>query len=131
SSGEKKIFDLIDSAEEADATSAAWRHALTTYPGAYLTHRFAVTRGLLGISNRPKPVYDQFGNVDLMAPLHHRATPSDWEIGMQKVVRGFAATPLFRGIVYLLLAIVVIVVARRRPLIRNLAIAGLAYQLAM
>jgi hypothetical protein len=129
--GDKKIFDPIDSDEEADATAAAWRGAILSHPGAYLVHRWAMARSLLAIRNRAKPVYDQFGNPDLLAPLHHRATPSDWELGMQKIVRGFAATPLFRPYFYLLLAIVVIVLARRRPLLRNLAIAGLAYELAM
>ena len=58
-------------------------------------------------------------------------TPADWELGMQKVVRGFAVTPLFRPVIYVVLAILVIVLARRRPLLRNLAIAGLAYELVM
>jgi len=129
--GDKKIFEPIKTEEEADATSAAWRSALTSHFGAYLTHRFAMARALLGFSNRAKPVYDQFGNPDLLAPLHHRATPSDWELGMQKVVRAFAATPLFRPYLYVLLAILVIVLARRRPLVRNLAIAGVAFELAM
>ncbi len=129
--GDKRVFDPIKSDDEAAATSAAWRHAITTHPGAYLTHRWTLTRSLLALSKRPDPVLDNFGNPDLLAPLHHRAIPSDWELGMQRFVRGVARTPLFSPWLYLVLGIVAIAIARRRPLLRNLAIAGLALELAM
>ena len=34
-----------------------------------------------------EPVFDSFGDPEMIFPLHHRATPSDWQIGMRAIVR--------------------------------------------
>jgi hypothetical protein len=127
--GDKRIFELLDTDEEAEATSAAWWRAITEHPGAYLTHRWSMARVMLGLRGRWQPVFDDLGPVDLLAPLHHRATPSDWQAGMQRIVR--ATAPIFRPIIYLLLGVIVIVLARGRPLLRALANAGLVYMVVM
>jgi hypothetical protein len=129
--GDKRIIDPIDSDAEARAANAAWRRAIASHPGAYTSHRLTMTRNLLGIRGNWQPVHDDFGNVDLLAPLHHRATASDWQLSAQSFVRAVGNTPLFRPWLYLLLAIAAIVLARRRPLLRNLAISGLVYELTM
>ncbi|NVB77395.1 MAG: hypothetical protein HOV81_03290 [Kofleriaceae bacterium] len=129
--GTKRVFEPLASDEQSDALSNAWRAAISKHPGAYLTHRWAMTRALLAFTGKWRPVFDDFGSVALMEPLHHRATSSDWQFGMQHVVRWVAKTPLFRPWLYLLLAVIVIVLARKRPLLRNLAISGLVYELAM
>ena len=129
--GDNRIFEHIESDDQAAALSAAWRRTIAGHLGAYLAHRWSITRGLLAISGKRKPVYDSFGNVDLMAPLHHRATVSDWEWGMQKIVRLVAKTPLFWPCLYLVLAIGLIVIARGQPIARALAISGLVTELVM
>jgi hypothetical protein len=129
--GEKRMFEAIDSDEEADAVSAAWWRVIASHPGAYLHHRWSMARAVLAIRGKWRPVFDDLGSHDLLAPLHHRATTSDWQYGMQHVVRAVAATPLFRPWLYLVLAIAAIVLARKQPLLRALAISGLVFQVAV
>jgi hypothetical protein len=131
SNGDKRIFELITTDDQAAALAADWRHAILKRPKSYVLHRWAMIRAMLGISGSAEPVYDSFGNFDLMAPLHHRATASDWERGMRIIVRGVAKTPLFRGWLYVVLAIAAIVLARRRRVLRALAISGLVYEITM
>jgi hypothetical protein len=126
--GDTRVFDPIATDEQADATHAAWRRVIREHPGAYLSHRWAIWRAML--KGRAQ-VFDNFGSPDLLAPLHHRAIPSDWEKGVQKIVHGFAKTPLFWPWIYLVLGALAIFFARKLPLFRNIAIAGIAYQLAV
>jgi hypothetical protein len=131
SNGEKRLFDLVTIEPEARALSADWRAAITKHLRAYLTHRKSMAKALLGLGASFSPVYDSFGDPDLMAPLHHRASTSDWERGWQAFVRVIGKTPLFQPWLYLLLAIAAIVLARRKPLLHALAISGLAYELTL
>lgn len=129
--GDKRVFEPLTTDDQADATAADWRRVIAAHPKAYLTHRFAMLRALLALRDRAPAVFDDFGSVDLLAPLHHRAIPSDWEIGMRAFVRAVAKTPLFRPVLYLVLVIVAIVLARKQRLLRNLAISGLVFELMM
>ena len=54
-----------------------------------------------------------------------------WQRGWNAIVHLFAKTPLFRPVLYLVLAIVALVLARRQRLLRNLVISGLVYELAL
>ncbi len=131
SNGSKRILDRVDSDEESAALTRAWRSAITKYPGKYAFHRWAMFRTLVGLQGKWSPVYDDFGDVDLLAPLHHRATASDWQYGMQMFVRGVAKTPLFRPWLYLLLALVAIWLARKNVILRSLVISGLVLEATM
>ncbi len=128
SNGEKRIFDLVTTDEQASALAADWRHSIAQHPKAYALHRWAMTRALLRGKAR---VYDSFGGFELLKPLHHRASPSDYEVGMQHVVRLVAKTPLFMPWLYLALAIAALVLAWRRPIVRAIAASGLVYELSM
>jgi hypothetical protein len=128
--GERRIFDPIATDEQAAGARAVWRHVIAEHPGAFVAHRWAMTRGLLGVSGKWQPVYESFGDPALLAALQHRATVSDWQYGMQQIVDLFAATPLFRPWLYLLLAIGALAILRRTPLLRNLVISGVAYEIA-
>jgi hypothetical protein len=131
SNGDARILDpVIDDAESA-ALTADWRHTISAHHRAYYAHRKTMAKGLLGLTNVWDPVFDSLGDWDLLAELHHRATSSDWEDNMRVIVRGFAATPLFRPWLYMVLAIAAVVLARRRPIPRAFAISGLAWELAM
>jgi hypothetical protein len=83
---------------------------------------------LLGISGKWEPVYDDFGDPELLAPLHHRAIPSDWQIGWRAIVRAVAVTPLFRPWLYLLLALALIYIARNQRVLRALVLSGVVYE---
>ncbi len=130
--GSKRVLEPIETDDESQALGRAWRGAIIAHPGAYAFHRWATVRSLLGIhGGRWSPVYDEFGDPDLLAPLHHRATASDWQYGMQLFVRALARTPLFRPYLYLALALIALWLARKRALLRSLAISGLVLEVTM
>ncbi len=129
--GDDRILDPIADDAESAALTADWRRTINAHHRAYYAHRKALAKGLLGLTNVWDPVFDSLGDWDLLAELHHRATSSDWEDNMRAIVHGFAATPLFRPWLYMVLAIAAIVLARRRAIPRALAISGLAWELAM
>ena len=131
SNGDDRILDPVIDDTESAALTADWRRTIGEHRRAYYGHRKTVAKGLLGLTNVWEPVYDTLGDWDLLADLHHRATSSDWEDNMRAIVRAFATTPLFRPWLYVLLAIAAIVLARRRPIPRALAISALAWELAM
>jgi hypothetical protein len=132
SHGDKRIvYAPIDDAE-ASAVDTAWRRAVTAHAGAYATHRWELFVRLLGVGDKWDPVFDDLGDRDLLAPLHHRATPSDLQLASRTVVRAVAATPLFKPWLYLALAIAFLVYARERrelPVLRALAASGLVYEI--
>ncbi|MEO8844394.1 MAG: hypothetical protein ABI591_32655 [Kofleriaceae bacterium] len=127
--GDKRMFELIATDEQAAALAADRHAAITHHTKAYLVHRWAMTRALLEITGSGAQIVDDFGDFDLLAPLHHRASSSDWQRGWRIFVRWTA--PVFRPWIWLVLAIAAIVLARRRPLLRALAISGVLYELVM
>lgn len=135
--GDRRILDPITTEEQSEALSAAWRNAIVSHPGAWLFHRWSMTRAMLGIKFQGKwlPIYDSFGNNVLMEPLHHRASASDWQRGWRKFVRlGNRTLPTFRPWFYLLVAAAALVLARKKPearALRALATSGLLYLVMM
>lgn len=127
--GDKRVFEPIANDTERAALSATWRKLVTHYPLAYVKHRLEMTKTLIGVSGRADPVYDDFGDPDLLAPLHHRAIPSAWQHASRAIVRGVTRSPVSLPILYLVLAIAVIVLARGVPIVRTLAVSGLVYEL--
>lgn len=127
--GEARIVEPLADDAQAAALFADWRHVVAAHPGAYLVHRWAMARRMLGFSGHPPAVFDEFGAPELIGPLHHRASASDWEVGIQAIVDVFDATPLFRAWFYVPLAVLALFLARRHKLLRNLAISGVAYEL--
>jgi hypothetical protein len=125
--GDHRPFDLVTTADDEAKLAAAWRRTITKYPGAYLKHRELVTKELLLLDSK-SAIFESFGDVDLLAPLHHRAIPSHWQAGMRAWVHAIGKTPLFRPILYVLVAIVVFVIERkRRSVASTLAASGLLY----
>ena len=129
--GPSRVIDPIKTDAEEAALVADWRAVIGAHRRGYLNHRFAMFRRLLGFSSPWQPVYDGFGDFDLLAPLHHRAIPSDWQRGWNAFVHLLARTPLYRPWLYLLAAIAAIALTRRQRLLRNLALSGLAYELVL
>ncbi|HSN28311.1 MAG TPA: hypothetical protein VLT45_18625, partial [Kofleriaceae bacterium] len=129
--GPSRAVEPIATDAEAAALAADWRAAIRAYPRGYIYHRVAMFRRLLGLAGRWEPVYDGFGDLELLGPLHHRAVPSDVQRGWNALVHLLARTPLFRPWLYLIAAIAAIVLARRERLLRNLALSGLVYELVL
>ena len=127
--GDKRLFDPITRDEQEAALAADRRAVITHHTKAYLVHRWAMTRALLEITGAGPQIVDEFGDFDLLAPLHHRASSSDWQRDWQAIVRWTA--PIFRPWIWLLLGIAAIVLGRRQPLLRLLAISGVLYELVM
>jgi hypothetical protein len=126
--GDKRAFEPIANDDERAALSATWRKLVTHYPLAYFKHRLEMTKTLLGVHGRGEPVFDDLGDPDLLAPLHHRATPSAWQHVSRRIIRGVTRTPVSLPILYLLLAIALVVLARGIPVLRALAVSGLVYE---
>jgi hypothetical protein len=126
--GDKRVFEPITSDEQASALASAWRRAIAAYPLGYLKHRRVMTWHMLGITGGWDPVFDDFGDVALLAPLHHRAIPSDWQRAWQTIVRGVAATPLFRPYLYVVLALALLYFSRKQHVLRLLVASGVVYE---
>ena len=129
SHGDKRVFEPIANDDQADAVTSAWRRLILRYPGAYLKHRQVMTKYLLGFGDAWSPVYQDFGDPELLAPLHHRATPSTWQEVTQAIVSTTAKTPLFWPWLYLVLALALLAyLARKEPMLRALATSGFIYE---
>ena len=125
--GDKRPFDLVTSDEGSARMAATWRRTITKYPFAYLKHRELVVKGLLLLEGK-SAVFDSFGDVELLGALHHRASPSGWEDGMRAWIRAAGHTPLFRPVIYVLIAIGVLIYERkRRTVASTLAASALLY----
>ena len=129
--GPKRLFDLIATDDEAAAMRATWRRVIADHPGAYLDHRATMMRNLLGVTSKWSPVYDSYGDPGLLIYLHHRATPSDWQLATRAFVRAIAITPLFRPVLYLVIAIGLVAWLRRDRVLRALVISGVIYELTL
>ena len=128
--GDNQIFEPITTDDQAAALTESWFRVISGHPGAYVAHRWAMTRAILGIGSGVV-LYDDFGDPALMAPLHHRATASDWQYGMQRFVRLVAKTPVFRPWLYLALAIPALLLSRRKRVLQALLASGLIYELML
>jgi len=97
-------------------------------PALYLQQRWRFAQQQFAGRN---PVYDQFGEVEQIRLLHHRATASLWQRNMQRFVRTVAATPLFAPGLYFALALVLLTIANKSALVRALAVSALSYELGV
>jgi hypothetical protein len=87
-----------------------------------------MTRRLLGLGGKWNPVFDNFGNKDRLAAIHHRATPSDLQHQMRWLVRTLGPTVVFKPYLYLALALVALGLAWRMRELRALVASGLLLQ---
>jgi hypothetical protein len=126
--GPKRVAEPIADEAQSDALSFAWHAAIVDHLGAYATHRGELMLRQLGLAGSWMPVFNDFGDPDHLVLLHHRATPSDLELGWRAVVNVVARTPLFRPWLYAVLALVAVVLARRRRELLALVASGLVYE---
>ncbi len=125
--GDKRIIDPVATEDQASAMDSAWRDAFASKP--YLLHRWALMRRVLGLASPWYPVYDEFGNTSQIYVLHHRATPSDIEIGMSAFVHG--CDFLFKPWLFGLFALIGLPLAWRRRELRALLASGLVLEISL
>jgi hypothetical protein len=127
--GESRSFDPISTSDEAWALFRVWRQQVVRHPIAYLRRRIAMSKRLTGWVDPADAIFDDLGDFDLLAPLHHRAIPSTWEVAMRAVAHAADTLRLFRVWLYLLGAIALVALVRI-PLVRCVAASGLAWELS-
>ena len=123
--GKTRVLEL-PTVDELPALRRDWRHAIASYPGAYLKTRYNFSKRLLGKND--EPIFDDFGDKNHLAVLHHRASKSDLEVGYQAVAH--ALEFLYRPWLWILLGIAAFVVVRERT-IRTVIASGWAIALTM
>ena len=133
SAPDRAIFDERPDKSDRLARRAAWWRLVRDHPHAYLTHRWAVMKEVLGLSrSQPwEPVcQSSAGSPDQLARLHHDHSLSWFQ---QRAGRWFGAwseTLLYRPWAYALVALILLGHAARRRdrLLAALLGSGLLYE---
>ncbi len=122
-------------APQRDAIGKAWWHLVSTYPGAYIEHRLAVFRTVLGIGERSSGVMVMTSRgqmTGLAAPMGLDVQPHRYQRYVQRRVEAIALrTPLFRGWFYLVIAVLLLVLTRRHRDVFALLMSGILLELSL
>ncbi len=129
--GDTRLVDPVTSDAEANALAADWQHLIWAHHTAYALHRWQLTRRLIGLVDPWSPVWDDFGDKDMLMLVHHRATASDVQLAYRAFVRAAAGTVLFRPYLYVVLAVIALGLVWRRRELRALVASGLLLELAL
>lgn len=125
--GVGRVFDTPQTLEDAEVVIAASSGLRDHDFRGYLAVRLALWKQLL---LRPRtPVYAKDNSGDMRIVASHEARPSTIQKLLVKSVRGFAKTPLFSPIVYLVIALAILPLARGRALF--LLASGILLMLAL
>lgn len=112
----------------------AWRELVRSEWRAYLAHRTAMYKELLGLSDRGlwAPAYFGFTEfADHPDYIEHDAVPSTLQVEVHAKLLWLASeTPLFKPYMYALLALVFLVALARQRLAVALLVSGLLYELS-
>jgi len=107
-----------------------WLHAVATNPGAYLTHRLDVFSWQLGLHDPAQclPVYVGIDDSDpaLLNVLHLREGPSPYSGILWNYAATMFRTPVFRGVAYVAVLVVSLLLLARAGFARHLAATSLA-----
>ena len=119
-------------ASQRDAIARAWWDTITTYPGAYLRHRLAVTADVLGFGDRPGagaitkrefrwPGYaNELGMGTGWSKLQHR---------MSKWMRAlWRSTPIFVPYVYAFISLLLLPLALRHRDVLAILLSGIVME---
>ncbi len=131
---------MTDSATEVDALAAAWVRALREQPMAYLRHRAAVFRQVIGAHREPlfAPVYfaipessPDHAMVSRNFRIDTDVSPLQWRL--RSAFATLATWTLYRPWPWLGLNLLVVAAAvwARRPAVAAIALSGLCYELAL
>jgi hypothetical protein len=130
--GDDRMFDLAEDDAHADAIVAAWKRAIAAYPGAYLAHRVRVFDMAMAWSG-PKPDFSSVGNEnpEHLATVGQVRSYDGFQLAVGRGLRVIHRWPIFSPILYLVLAIGLLVVQWRDPLLRGLLGGAVAYALSL
>jgi uncharacterized membrane protein (GlpM family) len=97
-----------------------WLAAVSTHPGPYLRHRLHTTAGLLGLW-RGLPWGPYYFDTETRGATAHCAAPNAFarnglNQGIERLLRAFMRTPLYRLWIYCLIGSTVILFTWRRPI---------------
>lgn len=128
--GDGRFYDGPTTDEGRSAVTHAWLNLVTSYPGAYLTARFAMMRELLGLTDVAyTPVYEARNEAAMLKvngePPADRNVVQRWLA--KRMIKLGRTSLLFRPYVYLLLCLGLVVLLRRDRTMRALLLSGLAY----
>lgn len=128
--GEDRFYDNPTTDEGRAAVSHAWWSLVTSYPGAYLTGRFAMMRELIGLTDaKYTPVYEVRNEAAMLKangePAAERNVVQRWLA--KKMLKLGRSSLLFRPYVYLLLSLGLLVLMRRDRIAVALLASGLTY----
>jgi hypothetical protein len=134
--GATQVFDSDPYPTDRDARGAAWRKIVTEHPHAYLSHRWAVTRELLGLTSAEpwEPVCQTFtATKEQRTRLRHDASRSWFQKIMGSAFGVLAKTPLYRPWIYMLLALALLgyALAKKRGFIALVVASGVLYELGL
>jgi hypothetical protein len=138
--GDTRVWDLPVSGkvpapqDHLDAMERAWKDLVFGHPGAYLRHRWGTFLDTIGVTYRTHSAVPPrlmkwtvfMTNLGLPAKTHH--AQEKWSDVYEAIWR---RTPLFRQWIYLVLALVLIVVARRDKAIVALLASGLVAEASL
>ena len=138
--GEGRLWDLPvmgdvpAPAAQREAIDRVWRDVITSHPGAYLAHRFAVYATVIGVSSH-HGVFVQTGrgqNRLYAVPLGIDNRPYELQNDVQRVIEKIAKwTPLFRAVFYLPFLLVIAWLGRRNRAVIALVLSGLLCELSL
>jgi hypothetical protein len=122
-------------APKREAISRMFWSTVTSHPGAYLAHRAATTRYVLALPGSPvySPVMmHRLQYTGLVAQLGVGTAWSELQGWMQRKAQWLAKkTPLFRPWMYLVLALVLLPLARRQRDVLALLLSGLGLEASL
>ena len=130
--GDRKVFEADPADPDRIARGLAWRRLVREHPGAYLHHRWAVTKEILGLTSNPpwEPVCQTFtATAEQGQRLRYRQSLSWIQKRMGRFFGWIAETPLYRPWIYLALALIAAAyVLRRDRFVLCVVLSGLLYE---
>jgi len=132
--GDGRLFEPPRSPAERAAVARAWWRLVRDHPIAWVEHRAGVFGVALGLGASPPPggvVHHYFTLDEQRTNLRFDATRSIVQRGLGGAFDALARTPLYRPILYLVLALVVLARPRWRRGAGVLLASGLLYELGL
>jgi hypothetical protein len=135
SNGPDRVFADTTKASELAKRRRVWWTLVREHPRAFVEHRWAVTREVLGLTAEPlwEPVCQTFAaNRGQRHRIHFDETYSWLQRKLGHAYGWLATTPIFRPWVYFVVSLVFLgyAVARRDVLVMALVGSGLLYELS-
>lgn len=125
------LFKLATTPEMADGATSAWWRTLTTFPRAYFAYRWTIFQQNIGWSQRTPPFVtareEHVRDLLLVDEVHSYYT---YQLAIADFLQSHRRSIIFRPYVYILLAIGLLVLCWRDPLVRALLLGAIGYELA-